>query len=145
MHKIYQTYFKIVGVFLSLYLFLVGIKGLSSGIKHWLDYNYGKNISPWSVYFHIERQFNALKRLILSNKTVHVIKLENLHKNSKKVLTSLTQIIGMNSDECLLSSTYHGKKWWGDALSKKFLNGLNPKFENKIDYNFFFKKDIKLF
>jgi len=34
MDKIYNTYLKIIGVILSLYLFLVGIKGLSSGIKH---------------------------------------------------------------------------------------------------------------
>ena len=34
MDKIYQTYLKIIGVVLSLYLFLVGIKGLSSGIKY---------------------------------------------------------------------------------------------------------------
>ena len=34
MNNIYRTYIKIIGVFLSLYLFLVGIKGLSSGIKH---------------------------------------------------------------------------------------------------------------
>ena len=34
MDKIYQTYLKIIGVVLSLYLFLVGIKGLSSGIKN---------------------------------------------------------------------------------------------------------------
>ena len=34
MDKIYVTYLKITGVFLSLYLFLVGINGLSSGIKH---------------------------------------------------------------------------------------------------------------
>jgi len=34
MSKIYQTYLKVIGVVLSLYLFLVGIKGLSSGIKH---------------------------------------------------------------------------------------------------------------
>ena len=34
MNQAYQTYLKIIGVFLSLYLFLVGIKGLSSGIKN---------------------------------------------------------------------------------------------------------------
>jgi len=34
MDKIYQTYFKILGVVLSLYLFLVGINGLSTAIKH---------------------------------------------------------------------------------------------------------------
>jgi len=121
------------------------IASISSGIKHWLNYNSGKNISPWSVYFHIERQFNALKKLLLSNKAVHVVKLEDLHKNSKKVLTNLTSRIGMNYEENLLKSTYHGQKWWGDALSVKYLNGLNPKFENKTDINFFFKKDITIF
>lgn len=34
MDKIYKTYLKITGVILALYLFLVGIKGLSTGIKH---------------------------------------------------------------------------------------------------------------
>tara|TARA_B100000029_G_scaffold191375_1_gene189208 strand:- start:2773 stop:3867 length:1095 start_codon:yes stop_codon:yes gene_type:complete len=34
MDKIYNTYLKIIGVILALYFFLVGIKGLSSGIKH---------------------------------------------------------------------------------------------------------------
>ena len=34
MNMIYQTYLKIAGVILALYLFLVGIKGLSSGIKY---------------------------------------------------------------------------------------------------------------
>ena len=34
MDKVYKTYLKILGVILSLYLFLVGIKGLSSGIKN---------------------------------------------------------------------------------------------------------------
>ena len=34
MNKIYQTYLKIIGVVLSLYLFLVGINGLSTAIKN---------------------------------------------------------------------------------------------------------------
>jgi len=34
MDKIYQTYLKIIGVCFSLYLFLVGINGLSTAIKH---------------------------------------------------------------------------------------------------------------
>ena len=36
------------------------------------------------------------------------------------------------------------KFWWGDAVSKKFLNGLNPKFKNKFDKNIFFDKDIEI-
>ena len=43
MDKIYKTYLKIIGVILSLYLFLVGIKGLSSGIKH-LGGDFAKDI-----------------------------------------------------------------------------------------------------
>ena len=38
-----QTLFKIIGVLLCLYLFLVGIKGLSSGIKH-MGGDFAKNI-----------------------------------------------------------------------------------------------------
>ena len=34
MNKKYITYLQILGVIIALYLFLVGIKGLSSGIKH---------------------------------------------------------------------------------------------------------------
>ena len=34
MNNIYQTYLKIIGVVLSLYLFLVGINGLSTAIKN---------------------------------------------------------------------------------------------------------------
>ena len=36
---------------------------LSSGFKHWLDYKKGNLASPWSIYFHIERQFNTLKKV----------------------------------------------------------------------------------
>ena len=47
-------------------------------------------------------------------------------------------------NEKLLISSYHGKKWWGDSLSKKYLDGLNPHFKNNIDFNYFFKKDLIL-
>ena len=43
MKNIYYIYLKIIGVVLSLYLFLVGIKGLSSGIKYYGE-AYGKDL-----------------------------------------------------------------------------------------------------
>ena len=43
MNKSSYTFFKIIGVILSLYLFLVGINGLSSGIKH-LGGDFAQNI-----------------------------------------------------------------------------------------------------
>ena len=120
------------------------IASLSSGIKHWLEYDKGKHVSPWSIFFHIDRQFNALKKIISTNKKVHVIKLERLHRNSDEVLRGLCIKLNISYLDKLKISSYHGKKWWGDALSKKYLNGLNKNFSNKIDSNFFFKKDIYL-
>jgi len=39
-------------------------------------------------------------------------------------------------------STYHGKLWWGDALSGKNLNGINKTFKETHTLKNFFKKDI---
>tara|TARA_B100001057_G_scaffold497035_1_gene600090 strand:- start:190 stop:1269 length:1080 start_codon:yes stop_codon:yes gene_type:complete len=117
---------------------------LSSGFKHWLDYKNGSMASPWSIYFHIERQFNALKKLSYKRQKTHVIKLEELHQNSKKTLKKLCKFTGLKYKSSLLTSTYHNKKWWGDSLSKKYLNGLNKNFKNKIYFNIFYKKDIFL-
>ena len=50
----------------------------------------------------------------------------------------------MEYERTLQNSTYHGKKWWGDSVSRKDLNGVNKNFENKINYEFLFKKDISL-
>jgi hypothetical protein len=120
------------------------IASLSSGVKHWLLYKSGKKHSPWQTYFFIDRQFNALKNLIKKNYTIHVVKLELLHTESERVIKNLSKKLELKYVESSLESTYHGKKWWGDALSKKYLDGLNPNFENNIDYNFFYQKDINL-
>tara|TARA_E500000178_G_C17037425_1_gene764253 strand:+ start:4789 stop:5871 length:1083 start_codon:yes stop_codon:yes gene_type:complete len=117
---------------------------LSSGFKHWLDYAEGKLISSWSIYYHFERQFNILKKLIKINKKIHLIKLERLHNQSKEVLSKLRKEVGLEHNDTLFISSYHGKKWWGDMLSKKYLNGLNKNFKNNIDKSLFFEKDIFL-
>jgi len=127
-----------------IYMIRHPIASISSAIKHWLEYKSGQDISPWSTHFHLDRQFNSLKKLIISKRKIHIIKLEKLHTQSEKILKSLTTVIKMKFDKCLFNSTYHGKKWWGDALSKKYLNGLNPNFKNNIDNNYFFKKDIEI-
>ena len=43
MNNSYKTYFKIIGVILSLYLFLVGINGLSAAIKNFGE-DFAKNL-----------------------------------------------------------------------------------------------------
>ena len=48
MNKKYYTIIQAIGVFLALYLFLVGIKGLSLGIKH-LGGDFAKQIMTTTV------------------------------------------------------------------------------------------------
>ena len=49
------------------------------------------------------------------------------------------KIYKINYIKTLNSSTFQGKLWWGDQVSKNYLNGINKKFENKIDYSLFAK------
>ena len=118
------------------------LAALSSSAKHWLGYNSGKLTSPWQCFYFINRTLNIFKILIKKQRLLHVVKLESLHLESHKTLNNLSKAIGISYDQSLLISSYHGKKWWGDSLSNKYLDGLNPNFKNKIDNTFFYKKDL---
>ena len=96
------------------------------------------------MYYLINRVFKLLKYFIETKKIFYVVKLENLHLQSVKTLKNLSKILEIDYQDSLLISSYHKKNWWGDQLSKKYLDGLNPNFKNNIDYNYFFRKDLAL-
>jgi hypothetical protein len=56
-----------------------------------------------------------------------VLRLEQLHLDPKAVLKEFCHDFGLHFHPCLLKSTYHGKQWWGDARSGRFLKGFNPR------------------
>ncbi len=114
----------------------------SSYVKNLATFN-KKLINPWQYYYHIERNFSHIINLSRLNKNINVIKLERLHKNNSDVMQKFCKIYEINYIKALNSSTFHGKLWWGDQVSKNYLNGINKKFENKIDYSLFFKSDIE--
>ena len=39
-------------------------------------------------------------------------------------------------------STFLGLQWWGDALSKKWLSGINKNFKVKIKKDLFYKRFV---
>ena len=39
-------------------------------------------------------------------------------------------------------ATFFNKKWWGDEVSEKYLDGINNNFKNNIDLSYFFQRDI---
>ena len=41
------------------------------------------------------------------------------------------EAFGLKHDDCLFLSTYHGKKWWGDEISGKYLDGFSNNVTKK--------------
>ena len=119
------------------------LANLTSIINH-DKYRDKPSLIPWTLFFHIKRILYGLNEVISSKKKIHVIKLENLHIDNKKVMKAFCSIFDINFNETMTKSTYHGEKWWGDQISGKLLDGVNPKFKNKIDENLFYKKDITI-
>ena len=109
-----------------------------------LAYYRKKTPNPWQFYYHLERTFNHLNYIIKLKRKIIIIKLEDLHRENKKVMKKLCNYFDINYENTLSISSFHGLLWWGDQVSKKNLNGVNSNFENKIDKNIFFENDIRL-
>ena len=73
---------------------------------------------------------------------MRVIKLEDLHLKNTEILKSFCSYFDLNFSNSMKQSTYFGKKWWGDTLSVKYLNGVNPNFKNSLDNKFYFNNDV---
>ena len=106
--------------------------------------NYLKYLNSWTFNFHMERTFYHLSKTSKLGKKTFVIKLEDLHLKNTEIMKRFCNSFNLEYERTLQNSTYHGKKWWGDSVSRKDLNGVNKNFENKINYEFLFKKDISL-
>jgi len=117
---------------------------LCSTVKHWKKYKAGKFLNIKSMYDNIDMHVNIWNDLYEFRKKLSIIQLENLHLKSNKVLKDLCKLLKINYKNSLKRSTYFNKIWWGDAVSEKFLKGLNPKFKNKFNNKLFFDKDISI-
>ena len=117
------------------------ISSLSSGFKHWLNYS-PKNVDNWFLFYQINRIFYLIKNCLSLKKKIYVIRLDLLHIENKNIIKKVSEILKIKFKNILTKSTYHGKKWWGDSLSKKYLDGVNKNFQDTYDKKLFFKKDI---
>ena len=115
----------------------------TSLMKNWYNVRGNKQQMPSIYYYHVNRMFNGLRDTLNHNKKTYVIKLEDLHKKNLEVMKSLCKKININYDSVMQYSTYHGKSWWGDKVSGRDINGVNPNFKNNFDEKLFFKKDIE--
>ena len=114
---------------------------ITSLINNWFKVDKVKRGAADWFYFQLDRLFFGIKKCQTFAPTT-VIKLENLHKENKKVMKKFCKKFGIKYNKCLTKSTYHNLLWWGDKVSIKYLNGINKNFKNKIDLNLFFKNDL---
>ena len=120
------------------------IVNISSIINNWTKYNDGKNFLPKDLNFHIDRVINGIKDASMFQKKIYVIKLEKLHHNNYDVMKNFCDKFDINYEKSMTESTYHGKKWWGDKIGGKYLNGINLSYEGKINFDIFYDKDISI-
>ena len=115
---------------------------LKSTVNHWSQYHKGKFLTASSLFWNINLHVNIFNQIKIFSNNLYVIKLEDLHLHSKAVLKKFCKIVKIKFNKSLLQPTYLNKKWWGDAISTKELNGLNKKFKNFFSKNIYFSKDI---
>lgn len=84
--------------------------------------------------------YNKLYRQILIGWTwmekrfdikVHVVKLENLHKEPQKTMKNLAEQLAISWNDSLLESTYNGLKYWGDKSMIKQRSGFSADHPGK--------------
>lgn len=97
---------------------------LVSGMEHWKRYD-SRTFEPKFLYLLLKRIIRESEALLAYTKNVKTLRLESLHLYPEEVLREFCHTYGLNFENSLLQPTYHGKKWWGDALSDKYLTGFN--------------------
>lgn len=119
------------------------VVSMCSTIKHWLRYRRGVEMTPRGLFSNFQMHFNIFNNLKDYKKNTRVVRLEKIHLDSKKIINNICNFLGIKYSPVLLKSTYFGKKWWGDAVSRKFHDGLNSNFKNNFDKKIFLINELK--
>tara|TARA_B100000035_G_C20977510_1_gene543861 strand:+ start:1 stop:1089 length:1089 start_codon:yes stop_codon:yes gene_type:complete len=142
----FRNYLKVLDVYKDTKILVTyrdPLVSMCSTVKHWTVYDEGKHMTPRNLFSNYRFHFNTFNDLKEYKNRIRVVKLENIHTKSKKTLRKICKFIGIAYSNILLKSTYFNKKWWGDSISNKNLDGLNSNFKNKFDKNIFEYDDIE--
>ena len=97
--------------------------------------NYLMHIGGKGSYVYADRTYSHKYA-----KESKALKLEDLHHNSENTIREITHWLGIKWDECLLKSTFDGKKWWNvdDAIkisgfNKEITSQKREKYINDFD------------
>ncbi len=121
------------------------LSAISSPVKNWMKYKNGKNFGPVAFFFHFNLVLQGINDLQNIKKRIRIIQLEKVHKKNKIVMKDFCKIYKIKFNTNLAKSTFRKKLWWGDRITKKYLNGINENYKISIDKKLFFKKDLIYF
>jgi hypothetical protein len=142
----FENYLKVLNVYKNSKIIITyrdPLVSMCSTVKNWSVYRKGIYMTPRHLFTNYLFHFNIFNDLKKYKHITRVVKLENIHTKSKITLKRLSNFIGIKYSDTLLHSTYFGKKWWGDSISKKYLDGLNSNFNNKFDRNIFTNDELE--
>ena len=103
---------------------------LVSAVEHWRRYD-SKTYNPNFFYQALSRIFEESEPILRYTKNCNTSKLEDLHLFSEKILRKFCEMYNLQLEPCMFMSSYHGKKWWGDELSDRYLDGFNKNINDK--------------
>ena len=76
---------------------------------------------------------------------LHIIQLERLHIKNIEVMKNFCKKFKIKYEKTMNKSTKNNLKWWGDAVSGRFLSGINKNHKIKIDKKYFYDRDLIFF
>jgi hypothetical protein len=122
------------------------LPSLVSELDGWKSYFAKYHKKPLALDFYswsLNRKLLEPIRVIELDDKARSILLEALHIKTREVMVEFCKFLNINFNDCMLSSTFGAKLWWGDQLGE-MKNGLNINFRNKLDESKFFQWEIDL-
>ena len=120
------------------------LASLNSQQKSWLNFCNGRYYFPEGLYYHMDTVINCINNLSKLGK-VSIVQLERLHIKNNEVMKNFCKKFKIKHEKIMTKSTKNNLKWWGDAVSGRFLSGVNKKHEIFISNKYFYKRDLIFF
>lgn len=97
---------------------------LVSSVEHWRRHSI-ESFDPMYLFKVVTRLLQESEPILKYTKRFKTLKLEDVHLFTREVLTEFCRTYGLELEDAMFESSFHGKKWWGDALSGRYLDGFN--------------------
>ena len=126
-----------------IYTYRHPISIISSGINAFMNPKKNLIYTSASLYFYITRA--VVEPFFIRPKyKINLVRLEKLHLENIIFMKKICKLMRIKFKRSIINSTFMGKQWWGDSLSKINKKNFNRKFQINFNNLHFEKKDYFL-